>query len=142
MVTTIEPRRPFLRIVPPKPVQKPSPRIEQPRPVQRPTLQIEQPRPFTQFAKDDYKKELESRLVRLQEDLEQTTAKKSGGTRSKKLKHLKGEIEKVNKELVSLKGFNSFIDKDEPQNNGIYSMDLHFNSGLFRSKQVRIFSNP
>ena len=92
---------------------------------------VEQPRPFTQFAKDDHKKELESRLARLEEELEQTIAKKSGGTRSKKMKHLREEIDKVKKELVSYNGFNSFIDKDETSNAGIYSMDLQFNSGSF-----------
>lgn len=92
---------------------------------------VERPRAFAQFAKDDdYRKELESRLGRLKEDLEHTIAKKSGGTRSKKLRHLNDEIEKVNKELVSLQGFNSFIERDQTQNNG-YPMDLQLNLGWF-----------
>lgn len=81
--------------------------------------------PFIQFAKDDYKKELESRLDKLKEDHELVLKKKSGGTKSKKLRHLNGEIDKISKELVSLEGFNSFIDKTDQGDDSMNSMDLH-----------------
>ena len=95
-------------------------------------MSIEQP--FTQFAKDDYKKELENRLVKLKEDLELVIQKKSGGTRSKRIKHLNVEINRVSKELFGLDGFNSFVDKNEQlTNNNLHLNESQLNSGLFCS---------
>lgn len=97
------------------------------------------PRPFVQFAKDGYKKQLENKLNELSNDLEMTQLKKSGGTRTKKLKHLNNEIEKIKKELFSLEGFNSFIDKSESQLNSISNDTSQLNSGkiLFKLLNLR-----
>lgn len=105
-------------------------------------IELQTERPFTQFAKDDYKKQLEAKLYKLTEHLEQTQQKKSGGTKSKKLRDINSEIDKVKKELFSLDGFNSFIDND------LYpSFDLQLNntgkskSLLIKFQTINFFSS-
>ena len=71
--------------------------------------------------------QLMNRLNELNNDLEIAQSKKSGGSRTKKLKNINSEINKVKKELFSLDGFNSFIDKDEQSTSNEIST---FNSGI------------